>query len=537
MPDFGFVGDAYAAPAAQQDAQELINWYPEVDPRKGEGSRGAVALYPTPGTRRCINMQTAGLNAGGLGPVRALFALPGASTFAAASVALATVPNSTPAVLAVIGNTVWILFTPLLDAPLVNGYVLAGVKLATTTGPCTITSNGLQAMITDGVNRYACDFNGSPLTLTLLTDGAWAGGVRCDIVDNIMIYNKPNSKQWGATNALSTVSAALSFASTFASYDNLQCVFTDQGQVAAIGTQTTEFWSNAGLFPFPFARIPGTIRQFGTAAPYSVARFGRGFAMLGQSQLGQAIVFHVQNYEFKRISTHAIEQDLIGQTISDAFGFAYQLEGHEFYVLNFPTANRTWVYDLNTGMWHKRESYQPYNPLDVETKIGRWIVNCTCVVNGQVLAGGYDGNIYTLDNSLGYEEIAYYGLVVQQVVRRVRRAPHITADFKRITYEDLQIQFQQGTGAAVDPAFNSVAGGTVTVGATDPQAMLRWSDDGGMTWGNVHPRSLGKIGKYKARTRWTRLGTARDRVFELTCTDPVYNVVISADLRATVQGR
>ena len=49
MADFGFVGAAYEAPSIYQDAQECINWRPEVDPVKPQGDRGVVALYPTPG--------------------------------------------------------------------------------------------------------------------------------------------------------------------------------------------------------------------------------------------------------------------------------------------------------------------------------------------------------------------------------------------------------------------------------------------------------------------------------------------------------
>jgi hypothetical protein len=49
MPDFGFVGPSYEAPSIYQDAQECINFFPEIDPLKQAGDRGVVALYPTPG--------------------------------------------------------------------------------------------------------------------------------------------------------------------------------------------------------------------------------------------------------------------------------------------------------------------------------------------------------------------------------------------------------------------------------------------------------------------------------------------------------
>ena len=49
MADFGFVGPSYEAPSIYQDAQECINFFGEVDKQKPQGSRGYVALYPTPG--------------------------------------------------------------------------------------------------------------------------------------------------------------------------------------------------------------------------------------------------------------------------------------------------------------------------------------------------------------------------------------------------------------------------------------------------------------------------------------------------------
>ena len=46
MADFGFVGASYEAPSIYQDAQECINWFPEVDPTKAQSSRGASQGSP-----------------------------------------------------------------------------------------------------------------------------------------------------------------------------------------------------------------------------------------------------------------------------------------------------------------------------------------------------------------------------------------------------------------------------------------------------------------------------------------------------------
>jgi hypothetical protein len=78
----------------------------------------------------------------------------------------------------------------------------------------------------------------------------------------------------------------------------------------------------------------------------------------------------------------------------------------------------------------------------------------------------------------------------------------------------------------------SVEGSSYTLGS-DPQVMLRWSDDGGHTWSNEHWSPLGKIGVYQQRVFWRRLGMTlklRDRVYELSGTDPVKIAIMGAEL-------
>ena len=62
---------------------------------------------------------------------------------------------------------------------------------------------------------------------------------------------------------------------------------------------------------------------------------------------------------------------------------------------------------------------------------------------------------------------------------------------------------------------------------------LRWSDDGGHTWSNYYERSLGAAGEYGTRVIWRRLGMTvklRDRVYELSGTDPTKIIIMGAEL-------
>ena len=380
-----------------------------------------------------------------------------------------------------------------------------GLTLTLTTGTGTggtgtYVLNNSQTVSSE--TMYALNFSVLPST-----DGAFSGATSVDVVDNYFVYNKPNSQQWGASNPLSPNSQGLSFSSKDGAPDNLVALIVDHREVYLLGEASSEVWVDVGTFPFPFQRIPGTSTQHGIAAKASVYRLGNSFAYLSRNNRGQAQVMQMNGYMPTRISTHAVEQSLLNQYIDDAYAWVYQQEGHECYVISFPTLDLTWVYDLTTQMWHKWLWVDTTNTFHTHRGY------CSAVFQGEVLVGDREnGQIYLLDPS-NYTDNG-------DEIRRVRRAPHIVTDLQRQYLEELQIQFQPGVGNQSDPA-------------QDPQAMLRWSNDGGSTWSKEHWVSIGKVGKYNNRAIWRRLGWSRDRIFEVVVTDPIKAVIVSANLKAS----
>lgn len=67
----------------------------------------------------------------------------------------------------------------------------------------------------------------------------------------------------------------------------------------------------------------------------------------------------------------------------------------------------------------------------------------------------------------------------------------------------------------------------------DPQVFLRWSDDSGHTWSSLQARGFGGAGSFKTRVIWRRLGRSRQRVYEVSCTDPVPFKLVDAYLHAS----
>jgi hypothetical protein len=65
------------------------------------------------------------------------------------------------------------------------------------------------------------------------------------------------------------------------------------------------------------------------------------------------------------------------------------------------------------------------------------------------------------------------------------------------------------------------------------QVLMRYSDDGGMTWSNWTTERLGAIGNYGTIARFRSLGFGRNRVFQIRVTDPIYMALIGATLDIT----
>jgi Phage stabilisation protein len=292
--------------------------------------------------------------------------------------------------------------------------------------------------------------------------------------------------------------------------DNLVSLIVDHREVWLFGTQSVEVWYDAGLEGFPLARIQGAVNELGCAATFSVAKLDNSLFWLGSDARGQGIVYRANGYSGQRISTHAVEYAIQSyDVISDAVAFTYQQDGHSFYVLTFPTAEKTWVYDVATQAWHERAGF-------ANGKFIRHRANCQMFFNNTNVVGDYQNNkIYAYDLDVYADDNQ-----PQKWLRSWRALNTNQNNLKRTAQHSLQVDCQTGVG------LNDGQG-------SDPKIMLRWSDDGGHSWSNEHWASVGKIGVYGYRAFWRRLGMTtklRDRVYELSGTDPVKITLLGAEL-------
>ncbi len=387
------------------------------------------------------------------------------------------------------------------------------IGTVTGTGPVSMSDNGTQIFIACNPDGFI--YNTDTEAFAQITDPDFPGAVTVGYIDGYFVFNEPNSSRFWVTSLFDgTTIDPLDFASAEGDPDGLVSLIVDHREVWLFGTNSIEVWYDAGTTDFPLQRIQGAFNEIGCAAPYSVAKLDNGVFWLGSDARGRGIVYRANGYTGTRISTHAVEWQIQQYgDISDALAYTYQQDGHAFYVLIFPTANTTWVYDVSTQAWHERAGWS-------NGEFTRHRSNCQVVYNNEILVGDYEnGNIYafSLDDYSDNGDI-------QKWLRTWRALPPGQNNLKRAAHHTLQIDCETGVGL------------NGTVQGSDPQIMLRWSDDGGHTWSNERWVSMGKVGEYFRRAIFRRLGMTlkiRDRVYEISGTDPVKIAIMGAELYAT----
>ena len=385
-----------------------------------------------------------------------------------------------------------------------------------TGGPVSMSDNGIALVIVDGTpTGYCVDLTTNQFSPIIGQSGAFYGGTTVDYIDTFFLLNRPGTNQWYSSlsnvtfaNLTGTITPGataaafdpLDIAAKTGNPDHVQGVIAMHREAWIIGTETTEVWYDAGNPQFSFSILPGVFIEHGTAAPYSIAKQDLSVYWLSEDRQGNRIVLTGNQYAARRISTHAIEQQLSAYpTISDAIGFTYQQLGHTFYVLTFPTANATWVFDVAENLWHERtwtDSNGGENRIRAST--------CASVYGVIVVGDWQTGALYQWD-------LDNYTDNSNPIVRR-RSWPDIQFDNRRA--EHSRVVFDMDVGEISN-----------TLTSNEPQISMRYSDDSGKTWGNPRTYGLGSTGEFNRSMLFTQLGQARNRVYELFWEVPAFTAL------------
>jgi len=386
--------------------------------------------------------------------------------------------------------------------------------LSTSSGPVGIRDNGAggYVVIVDGPNGYL--YNIKTQKFTQISDPAFLGADKVAFIDGWWIFNQPGTQVFYTPKSTYSIEFDASFfALADAATDKLVTLMENKEELWLICEKHTEIWYDAGGQFFGFQRLVSTMLQVGCSAPHSLTRFNDagqdGLIWFGRSDRGENVVIRTRGFEAQVVSTPAVSDEIATYAyVADAIGYTYQEDGHEFYVLTFPSADKTWCFDGSTEMWHKRASYDPYTD-----SFHRHRSNCFLNFQNQRLVGDYqNGSVYQMTRN-AFTDAGWPLLAL-------RRTPHIWdgGARERVYMGSLQIEFAPGVGNQSGTGY-------------DPQVYLKTSRDGGQTWSQMFARSLGKVGNYLNRVIWRKLAFTRDGVMEVRVIDPVKRDIVGANLK------
>lgn len=456
-----FATRSYKSSSLPLSAQRVVNMYAEKEP---PDAKTQVALFGCPGLDLFASL--------GAGPLRG-FRLMDGVLYAVSGQLLYSVTSSGVSV-ALGGN--------------ISG-----------SGPVSMSDNGTQLVIVNGTAGYIYTVVGG---FALITDTDFAPASTVEFFDSRFVFDEKDAVNFFISEALDGASYVSSeYASAETRPDDVQAVVLNRQVLIVFGKASTETWQDVGAANFPYQRIEGAMIERGLMAPLATTKEDNFVFFLGDDRC----VYRIAGIQSERISDHSIEQAIQDYAVvSDCFAISYNFDGHKFIAFTFPTQAATWVYDLMSGLWHERESWDEH-----ENPLGRWRANCAISAYGHQLIGdAFSGKIGKMSKTV-YTEF-------DNVIHGSATAPPLHSDRKRMFFSRFEMDIESGVG--------------ITTGqGSDPQAMMDYSDDGGRTFSVPQRwRSMGQKGAYRQRLRWLRLGQSRERIYRISISDPVRRTVINA---------
>jgi len=367
--------------------------------------------------------------------------------------------------------------------------------LNTSSGRVSMAHNGVrpsanqQIMIVDGTDGWI--YNNATSSLNQIVDTDFVASDSVVFIDGYFIFAQSgNSDRFWITSLYDGTSIGENdFATAEGWPDHIETLIADNRDLFIFGTETLEVWYNSGDTDNTFQRFDGGFKQHGCVAKGTPARFDNTVIWLSRNERGDGqVVMLAEGYQPRVVSTVEINYQISTyKNIQDAFGYSYQHEGHEFYILTFPGNGVTWAYDASTKEWHQRSHV--ISGIDSRERY-----NCHVFAFGEHLFGDYlNGNIYKIDGSIG--------TFATERVHRQRTTISVSDEENRHRISSMQLDMEEGQGSGNE--------------ANDDQYWLSYSKNGGHTYSNTLMKNAGEGGDWARRVIWRFLGQARIWIFRV----------------------
>lgn len=396
-------------------------------------------------------------------------------------------------------------------------------------GIVRMTDNGACLVILVPYTTFAFTFTPASSSLQPITSSfflSFNGAIDCWFVDTYIVFLaadqqgfsdraigsftffNDDGRQVSGSGPI-TFNSAASFTRSFGT-DLFVGMCVDHREVLMFGSRTSEgFVSTTVQTGSPFIAAPDTFMPLGMHpfAAYSVALQDNSVFWVAND----LTVRRRQGQTPTRVSQPGIELVLreankAGQLIG-CYALTPTIDGHPFYVLTLPNAQRTLVYDCTTQKWFDLES----------SGFGAWRALCWYSgLGGQQLVGdAQSGTIGFLDPDVQTEFLGQ---------------SNSTTTVCAWTTQPIYDRNNRYTVRRVEAVVTPGAGQSQTVA---PIIDLLESDNFGQTFTTVgDPQTMGVQSDFTNRAIWWNRGQGRARVMQFRVTDvtPVFTIDVQAEV-------
>ncbi len=289
--------------------------------------------------------------------------------------------------------------------------------------------------------------------------------------------------------------------------DDISRIIIYNGTVVFFGTEGIDPWWNSGSGNPPFDPIQAGFRPYGLAGKDAIAKTDEFVYFLDNQRVPRRIF----GFQVSNIGNPALANEWGKYVrVDDAIGLSYILDQKTYFQINFPTANRSWLYHEESNSW-----YQLSFGTDNQRHRG---MSHQFVYGKNLIQDHSNGQLYELDFETFTDN--------DEVIQRKRATAYIHGGLygfpgKELWFDRVEFVVQTGVGIA-------------TGQGSDPQLMIRSSDDGGRTFTAEQWHSLGVGGDYTTKVQLDTQGNAFERIYELTYSEPTPFALIDAQAEISV---
>ena len=285
--------------------------------------------------------------------------------------------------------------------------------------------------------------------------------------------------------------------------DNLVRDYAFNQTIYRMGVRTGEPWYNKGVGRPPIDRIDGAQFSVGLGAIHSLINTDRALYFVGDDKA----VYSVTGSIIKRVSDDGISNSIEKMDrFDDAIGNVFTLQGQDFYVVSFPSGNKTFVLNESLGEngWFELSSgtqgdqYSGASFLYVYNKI---------YVAARGKLSVLSINEYTQDSDVMIRE--RIGLPITR-----KNAPQANIKGRAVFLSRIEFIVEAGVGLMTGQGEN-------------PRMLIEFSMDGGRSFAHSQWVRIGRLGEHTLNVQADVDIVADEIIPRVTMSDPVPLTIMS----------